>query len=40
MAETLFAGDEPGAERVYDRAVVEHRTVEHLERGARRVARR
>ena len=37
MAQALIAGDEFRAERGDDRAVVEHRTVEHLERGAGRV---
>ena len=37
MPQPLVAGDEPRAERRDDRAVVEHRAVEHLERGAGRV---
>ena len=37
MAQALIAGDESRAERGDHRAVVEHRPVEHLERGAGRV---
>ncbi len=40
MAQTLIAGDELRAERGHHRAVVEHRAVEHLERGAGRVLER
>ena len=37
VSETLSTGDEPGSERRHDRAVVEHRPVEHLDRVARGV---
>ncbi len=38
MPQSLCAGDEPGAKGCYDGAVVEDGAVEHLDRGARRVA--
>ena len=40
MAETLIAGDEPRPEGCDDRAVIEHRTVEHFQRRTRGVLER